>query len=158
MCDYCDGKEIADVEKTFTEYYKAISLIMLAVWSDEIGFDRPIGWENLFVIKKEKIYLIIGEFNSTFNTLWLGDRRVGEAAIFADEKVVNLEDGVFFNTAKANFVTQMITRVYNNSGTKKKFDFREFKTMIDKIISDNVPDTKSVITKVDFEIEEPVLG
>lgn len=157
--DFCDGKRIDDTQRMLHKYYKAIKLLILHAENKSIPDSTPIGWHNLFIIKAENHYLIIGDFNSKFNSIIIEDQKIVEIGTFYKQQFTPLNKSDKFNSAKLECLTLFIDSAYENLYKEPEGNFHIITIAIQatSILKEKcTPDKKSPKFTYDHKVSSPL--
>lgn len=150
IVDYCDGKKIKNPMQTIKDYYYAVRLIMLHVACEQLKIERPIGWNNLFYIKSDDGFGIIGEFNSSFNVIQFNKNGDISLGVFDQPNVNDVESKP--NKAKAIAFIGCMNLAEREEVTEEEFEI--IKQGIDNAISDFKPDRINIKPKFNFKVNK----
>lgn len=145
--DYCDGKPLNVVAEVLDIYFTHIKSILEIIAFDKSKVGKPHGWTNLFMMRQPNFIAVIGDFNSHFNSIKVGqdDPVVG---LFAMDSMMPLHESIEYNHAKPHLIIEMMKIALNliEDGEKSsvKWDKNKFKAYADKVIAQNKPDTRSI--------------
>lgn len=158
FCNYCDGKKIENPERMLYFYYQAIRLLVIHSESKIIPDELPMGWNNLFIFKEKQEYTLVGNFNSKFNAIKIGQDRTTKVGVFYKGNFTPLSKTDKVNQAKINCLNMIIKMVYDNQKDGSWLNFEpmtaRLKTSIE--ISESAsPEKKSIKPIVEYQVYSP---
>ncbi len=144
LCDLLDKKSKRNSLEILEDYMGY--LIVLFEVLEENEPNKAYGWSNLFGVKNDDSYFIVGDFNSNFNAIVFSRHSKSKIGLFAFDGIMEIAPNIEYNRMKSLLFIMMLQLAYDSVKEGKKAEIQALDLTFQMLLSNekHIADTKSV--------------